>query len=270
MTDSTRSETQVPEGPLRNGWAVVAAQELRDLWLGTRGLTLILAYSVVLSGIAFLVAGNADLNLLDARETVGLFVQLTLGLGALAALIISADAISGERERSTLEHLLLTSVRRRDLVIGKLISALSVWAATLTISVPYIVLLARGPGLAGDALFLLAGPGTLVAAGLTAFGIAVSSLSRTNRSSLIIAVVVLLALAAPSQLPGSATRGIIGDFLVLANPVSAGLKLVGRVLIDQLTLSSQWKLFISPAIAAVLLTAAAVASSRRVGLGGAL
>ena len=197
MTPHARAGgSAVGPGP-RHGWAVVAAQELRDLWLGTRGLALIFAYSVVLSVLAFLVAGNAELNLLDARESVGLFIRVTLGLGTLATLIIGADAISGERERGTLEHLLLTPVRRRDLVVGKLLAAVSVWIGSLAIAVPYVLVLARGPGIAGDALLALFAAGTLVAVALAAFGVAISSVCRTNRSSLIIAIVILLALAAP-------------------------------------------------------------------------
>ena len=256
----------IRSGP-RHGWAVVAGQELRDLWLGTRGLMMILGYSAVLSVLAFMVAGNAELNLLDARESVGLFVRVSLALGTLAALVISADAISGERERGTIENLLLTSVRRRDLVLGKLLAATSVWVAAFAVAVPYVVVISRGPGIAGDALLVLLGAGTLVAMALTAFGMAVSSVTRTNRSSLIIAIVILLALAAPSQLPGSATRGALGDFLIMANPVSAGLKLAGKVIVDQASWASQWKLLISPAVASVVLTAIAVASSRKVGLG---
>ena len=266
MTSDTQAGTlKIGSGP-RHGWAVVTGQELRDLWFGTRGLTLILAHSVVLSVLSFLVAGNADLNLLDARESIGLFVKVTLGLGTLAALISSADAISGERERGTLEHLLLTPVRRHDLVVGKLLAALSVWVAGLAIGIPYILVLARGPGVAGDAVLVLLVPGTLVAVALTALGLAVSSVSRTNRASLIIAIVILLALAVPSQLPSSATQGALGDFLILANPVAAGIKLAGRVIVDQATWASQWKLLISPAIASFILTAIAVASSRRVSL----
>ena len=250
-----------------NGWAVVAGQELRDLWFGTRGLALILAYSVVLSVLGFMVAGNADLNLLDAREAVGLFVRVTMALGTLVALIISADPISGERERGTLEHLLLTSVQRRDLIVGKLLAALSVWVAATAVAIPYVLVLSRGPGIMGDAVLALVFPGTLVAMALTAFGLAVSSFTRTNRSSLIVAVVILLALAVPSQLPSSVTRGAFGDILILANPVSAGLTLAGRVVVDQATWASQWKLLISPAVASVVLTAIAVVSSRKVGLG---
>ena len=37
---------------------VVTAQELRDLWLGGRGLVLTLAFSLLLSIVAYLVATN--------------------------------------------------------------------------------------------------------------------------------------------------------------------------------------------------------------------
>lgn len=55
--------------------------------------------------------------------------------------------------------------------------------------------------------------------------------------------------------------------MILANPVSAGLTLAGRVVVDQDTWASQWKLLIAPAVASVVLTAIAVVSSRKVGLG---
>jgi ABC-2 type transport system permease protein len=48
---------------------VVTAQELRDLWLGGRGLVLTFAFSLLLSVVAYLVATNRGLNFLEHRET---------------------------------------------------------------------------------------------------------------------------------------------------------------------------------------------------------
>ena len=39
----------------RPGWLLVLGQELRDLWLGGRGLVLCFAFSILLSVIAYLV-----------------------------------------------------------------------------------------------------------------------------------------------------------------------------------------------------------------------
>src|SRR5256885_6415709 len=100
---------------------VVLGQELRDLWLGGRALALCFAFSLLLSVIAYLVATNRALNFLEQRETVNLTLQVAIAVGALLTLLAAADAVSGERERGTLESLLLTPVPRLELTLGKLL-----------------------------------------------------------------------------------------------------------------------------------------------------
>src|SRR6476660_2290868 len=90
-----------------NGWAVVAGQELRDIWLGGRGPILVFIFSLLLSLLTYLSATNKELNLLDQKDTVVLVIKMALGIGVAASVLIAADAISGERERATLETLLL-------------------------------------------------------------------------------------------------------------------------------------------------------------------
>src|SRR5688572_31291392 len=102
------------------GWLVVASQECADLWRSGRGPLLLFLFSILLSGVTYLTSTNQALNFLEQREAVNLVVQLAVAVGVLAALIVSADAISGERERGTLESLLLTPVARRAIIAGKL------------------------------------------------------------------------------------------------------------------------------------------------------
>ncbi|HSF61110.1 MAG TPA: hypothetical protein VLA69_05400, partial [Gaiellaceae bacterium] len=61
--DRARGERSSP------GWLVVLGQELRDLWLGGRGLVLGFAFSLLVGIIAYLVATNTDLNFLEQRES---------------------------------------------------------------------------------------------------------------------------------------------------------------------------------------------------------
>ena len=251
-------------------WRVVGRHELRELWGGSKGLLVLLGYAALLSVMAYAAASDADLNLLDARESVGIVVQVAIGLGALAALVVSADSISGERERGTLESLLVTPVSRRGLVLGKLVAANTMWIAALLVAVPYTVALGKGPGVTVDALTVLLLVGSLVSIALTALGLAVSALSMSNRTSLAVAVGLLLVLAAPSQLPAVTADGLIGSILIRSNPVSAGLKLASEVLIAQNSWASQWTLIVAPAIAAILLTALAIRRSKHLELGGAL
>src|SRR5919206_4631368 len=80
------------------GWVVVLEQELRDLWVGGRGLVLSFAFSILVSVIAYLVATNRALNFLEQRESVNLTLQVAIAVGTLLALLVAADSVSGERE----------------------------------------------------------------------------------------------------------------------------------------------------------------------------
>ena len=124
-------------------------RELRDLWTGGRGLVLCFAFSLLLSVIAYLVATNTDLNFLEQRESVSLTLQVAIAVGALLALLVAGDAISGERERGTLETMLLTPAPRRQIATGKLLAALSLWLAAFVVTVPYVWRLGRGVGIVG-------------------------------------------------------------------------------------------------------------------------
>ena len=255
--------------PRPAGWPTVARQEIGELWLSSKGLAVLFGFSVLLAVLAYAASADAGINLLDARESVGIIVQTAIGLGTLAALVVSADAISGERERGTLEALLVTPVSRHSLVVGKLIAATTMWLATLLVAIPFVAVMADGPGVARDAVLVLVIVGALVAAALTALGLAISSIAMSNRVSLAAAVAVLLVLAAPSQLPGIKANGSIGSILIKANPVSAGLEMANNILVSQQPWADQTSFVISPIVAAVGLTAIAIALSKNLELGGA-
>jgi ABC-2 type transport system permease protein len=245
------------------GWTVVGGQEVRDLWLGGRAMALSLAFSLLLSVLAYLVATNQALNFLEQRESVNLTLQVALAVGALLALLAAADTFSGERERGTLETLLLTPVSRLELVGGKLGAALTLWLAAFAITIPYVWFLGRGVGIVAVALATGVVVGTLLAVFLTSLGIVISVFARTNRVSLSLSLFVLLALFAPTQFPTGAQRGWAGDLLLRANPLTAGEHYVGKIVIDGHPWSQDAAWLISPLVAALLALAAAVVVGSR-------
>jgi ABC-2 type transport system permease protein len=252
----------------RPNWQVITRQETADLWLSAKGLTVLFAFTVSLAIMAFLASADASINLLDARESVGVVVKVCIGLGTLTALVVSADAISGERERGTLEALLVTPVIRRHVIVGKLLAATTMWVASLVVALPFVAVMADGPGVVADAVSVLIVTGGLVAAALTALGLAVSSIAMSNRVSLAASVTILLLTAAPSQLPAIKANGALGAILIKANPVSAGLAMADNVLVKQQSWSAQGLFLISPIVAAIAFTVLAVVLSRRLELGG--
>jgi ABC-2 type transport system permease protein len=260
----------VAESSVRSGrspWLVVAEREIRDLWLGGRGLALLLAYAVVLSVTTYLTASNAALNFLEQRESVSLTLQVAVALGALLALLTAADAISGERERGTLESLLLAPIPRRSVVIGKGVAAMTLWLAAFIVAVPYVWYLGRGVGVVRAALlngFLVGSLLTLVMIGL---GLLISIFADSNRVSLSASVFILLALFAPTQMPTSAQRGWFGDLLQRADPFTAGLRYLSRTIVNLRSFAQEGHWLIGPAIAAAIALGLALAVSGRLRLG---
>jgi ABC-2 type transport system permease protein len=252
----------------RAAWRIVAGQEIRDLWIGGRGLPLTIGYSLLLSVITYLVATNTALNFLEQREAVNLTLQVGVAVAALLVLLAAADAISGERERGTLESLLLAPARRVDLVTGKGLAVLTLWAVALIVAIPYVWFLGRGVGVVGLALVNGLLVGILLGLFLVGLGLLVSTFSRSNRLSLSVSFFILLALFAPTQLPSGAQGGWAGDVLLRIDPMSSGLHYLGRLIVDGRSAGQELSWLIGPAIAAALAVGGALVASRSLGLRG--
>jgi ABC-2 type transport system permease protein len=240
------------ERPVRSpSWRIVAEQECRDLWISGRGPILLCAFSVLLSVITYLAATNQVLNFLEQREAVNLTLVVAITVGVLVTLLVSADAISGERERGTLETLLLSPASRRGILLGKLTAALSLWLGAYLVAIPYIWVLGRGVSLVGKALLLGFVVGTLVAVALAAFGLLVSAASNSNKVSLSVSFLVLLALFAPTQLPPMPTSWI-NEMLTRVNPLGSGTQYLSSVLVKGHSWTADPSYLISPVIALVV------------------
>lgn len=249
---------QSERGKSAPGSVVVLEQELRDLWLGGRGLLLCIGFSALVSVLAYLVATNTDLNFLEQRESTSLILQAAIAVGGLLALLVAADTVSGERERGTLETLLLTPVSRRQIAGGKLLAALSLWLAAFAITLPYVWFLGRGVGIVGDAIVAGLVVGTLLAVFLTSLGFVISLFAASNRVSLSLSLFLLFAVYAPTQLPAGAQQAWAGELLLRVNPISAGERYVSRILVQGHSWSHDLSWLVSPVIAAVVCAAAAL------------
>jgi ABC-2 type transport system permease protein len=268
-SDGTSHQRPSPP-PATPGWIVVTGQELRDLWLGGRGPILTLTFSLLLSVLTYLSAANKELNLLDQKDTVNLVMKITLGIGVALSLLVSADAISGERERGTLETLLLAPPPPRQIAIGKLLATLSVWPVMVLVAAPYAWVLRTGLGIFADAIAAGLLVGALLAVAFASLGIVVSTLSASNRISLAASFFVFIVLVAPSQLPGGVGKGWLGELVTRINPVTAGEQFLDRVIVSNHAWSQETGSLTAPLLAALVATTAAFLITGRLRLQGGI
>jgi len=247
----------------QSGWLVIAEQESRDLWTSGRGLILLFLFSILLSAVTYLTSTNQALNFLEQRESVNLVLQLAVAVGVLVTLVVSADGISGERERGTLESLLVTPVPRRSIIAGKLIAALTMWFATFVVTIPYVWVLARGVGILGQALALAFCVGTLVAVGLACVGLLISGVCNFNKTSIAASLFLMLILFAPTQLPSGLPQAWFFDVLRRANPVDSGLAYISSILVNGHSWTQDLSYLITPLLTAIIAGGALILAGPR-------
>jgi ABC-2 type transport system permease protein len=250
VADMTRATTGT--GVTSSTAWIVGGREFRDLWRGGRGPVLLLAFSLLLSVMTYLAATNQVLNFLEQREAVNLLLQVAIAVGGLVTLVVSADAVSGERERATLETLLVTPAHRPGILLGKWLAAMSWWVAGYAIILPYLWVLGRGVSVTWSAAFSALLAGTLLAAALSLTGLLISCLAGTNRTSLGAGLLLLLAFFAPTQLPNGPPRGWFGGLLEWLNPVSSALRYSSDVVVAGHAWNHNLGHLLPPALIAVL------------------
>jgi hypothetical protein len=246
FTQVTRSGSALPT------WWLVFNRELTDLWIGGKGLHLILIYSIVLSIITYVMVTNSESSQLPPKEMVFETLKVVIAIGTIISLIIGADSISGERERATLEGLLLTPASRRQIVLGKFLAAVSPWPMVLAITIPYLQVLSQGDEVFGQAVLWGVIMGSLLAPALTGLGMLVSIWSDSNKTSFLVSLGISLLCLVPAQLPGRAWAGASGEFLQWVNPMAAADHLLERILVNNRTLDELWSWLTAPVLLPVL------------------
>jgi ABC-2 type transport system permease protein len=244
--------------PAPAGWWIICKKELRDLWVGGKALYLTLAYLILMGAFAYMMAEDSVLSMIPPQEMVYETLKAALVAGEIVGLIIAADCLSGERERNTLEGLLLTPISRRQIVAGKFLAAVSPFPASLLITVPYLKVLSQGNEVFGQAVLWGIIVGTIMIPAWTAMGMLVSFWCNNNKTSFFMSLCLYLLFLLPTQLPGHAQAGFMGQLVQWLNPMGAPRVFLAKFLVNNRTLTSivsigpLWSWLVSPVVLAVI------------------
>lgn len=214
------------------GAGVVARAELRKLWLGGWAFGLIILYSAALGVFTFLLATNYELSLIPANDMVMLMIKMASAFALFTCLIAGADTISGERDRGTLESMLLTPISRQGFVLGKFLAAFSFWPVIFLVTIPYLMILAPSLGMLIGAIVAMAVMVSLLAIVTSGFGVLVSLRATSNYGSIAIALLSFVIVLLPTQLPGSMQTGAVGKVIKHLSPMESTIHLVEKILVN--------------------------------------
>ena len=173
-------------------------------------------------------------------------IHTSMTFGLFIGLVIASESISGERERATLEPLLLAPADHRQIVFGKYLAALSPWPIAYLYTIPYVITLAQGdlalwPALAWGALL-----GTLTAIAFTGIGMLVSLWSTSSRTSLFVGLLIYIVAQLPPQLPGEFLATTAGAVVQAIDPLEAARQFLQQGFIDVKIVDELWPLLYAP------------------------
>jgi ABC-2 type transport system permease protein len=235
-------------------WKLVLKRELADLWISGKAFNLLILYSILLGLMLYTYSFNSELSLLSPQEAVYELLKNSMAFSIFVGLIIGADSISGERDRSTLESLLLTPVNRRHIIIAKLLAGISPWPAAYLIVLPFLYALSQGNDVLEPAMFWGAIMGTVLVLGYTGLGLFVSFWSGSNKISYFVSLSIYALHLVPAELTGDGVD-IAGEILQWLNPVSAVNYFLSKHLVYGRSAAEYWPWLIS----AVLLASMTIA-----------
>lgn len=190
-----------------------------------RTLLIAAAWMIVLTGVVLLMMsgllGN-DVTVNSLRTGVGGYQALIIAQFALIVLIapaMTSGAIAGERERQTLELLLVTNTRSIRIVTGKAMESFAMLSLLIVCGFPVMCLTMMAGAatllqiLTGE-LFLLA-----VAFAAVCVGVLASSLARSSVAGGVLSYLMIFAVAVITTLPLLLEFGISEEMTALVyNP----------------------------------------------------
>jgi ABC-type transport system involved in multi-copper enzyme maturation permease subunit len=124
----------------------------------------------------------------------GAILVLQTVLTLMVAPALTSGAISGEREKGTLELLITTPASTFGLVVGKLVSSLAFVFVLIAASVPLMSVVFAFGGLAPDDLIRAYVLLFAVAFGIGAIGLAMSALTKRTQMATVVSYIIVLVL----------------------------------------------------------------------------
>jgi ABC-2 type transport system permease protein len=174
----------------------------------------------------------------------------------LMALLLTALTMVREREMGTLEQLIVTPVTPGELILGKTIPVALISLVQLTI-IMGVAILWFGIPFRGSILALLVAATIYIVAGL-AFGLVISSISRTQQEAIMVMFLFIMpAIILSGFMFPVFTMPTVFQWITLANPIRHFLEIVRPVFLKGSGIADLWPqyLWLLALAATALLTA---------------
>ena len=204
-----------------------------------RTVVMFMFVCILMSVYSILLISNTEMSLLDNAHAAYMLTTLVLIISLLVILLLGSDGIAGERERGTLETLLLSPATGRSILASKLFAVLFIWLILFGLSLPYLWAIAgNGQNLVAAIIALLV-TGSLCVTIVGGISLILSMKFKTVKGAIFTSMTAFLLLVSPAILGSSLRKNAIGRFVDAIDPIMGAINTLDSVIIDSQGISFQ-------------------------------
>lgn len=207
-------------------------KEINENILAFKGSIWLFVITLLFSVMSYSFVGIKEMSLLAQTEMMVTFGKLVLGLGLLISIILASVSFSNEKEQGTLESLLLTPIKKSQVVWSKMLAVVTVWAATLILALPYLFVLSRGTQAFGSMLAFLIFISTVLVLLFSGVAMALSIIIGSSKGALMTSLIIFLVTSVPVFLSTAMTQSGLGAVINALSPVAGALNLLKGMIIN--------------------------------------
>jgi len=217
-------------------------KELLGLFRLKRVAAIQVLFVAILGGIVMATWPQQGMLTLSAQGQDSLLLALSFGQLVMLVLLvpgIAAVSITGEKEQNTMEMLYASRLSPIQIVVGKIVSAISYPMMLLLSGLPFVALLGWRGEVSTDLLVRSYLVLIISAILLAVVSVTISSVAKLSATSLVLAYVVMLATAGATLVPAaimidtqSGTPAMLLHYVRALSPVAAVLSLLRPSLTD--------------------------------------
>ncbi|NIK76797.1 ABC-2 type transport system permease protein [Paenibacillus castaneae] len=209
-------------------------KETKEHIFSRKGIGFLFIVSILLSIMSFGFISVKELSLLDQPSIVMTTFKLLLGINILISMVIGSTMVAGEKEKGTLESLLLTPLTKRKIIIGKLIAILVFWLTVTLISLPYFIVLSNGTSMLPTILFYLYVVGTVLVISFSSIALIFSTILASTKNAMIVGLMIFLITLVPMFLSTTMKKAGFAKLIQSYSPISASMKTMKDLFINKL------------------------------------
>jgi len=224
---------------MKNKIIILLQKELKELFFSAKGIFFFLAVSIILSLFSLLLVTNTELSLLDNAQALYMISGIVLALMMLISAVYGSDSIAGERERHTLETLLVTPLTLRSIVISKLSFSIVLYSMLFMLGVPYFIAVgSSGQNMMTGLLYLFI-IGLMLSLIYSSIAIFISLRMRSFKNAMLLNLAVVLLSASVILVSPAMRQSALGKIMDYLNPFADAINTLDSVIIDSEPFSMQ-------------------------------